>query len=95
MPDFKAISAANRKETTSKPIVNTPDLENVVTFTKAEIAKKKQHYFEHYVRPSKCGTYRVRMVNGRHCGRTTGNDSWTGFILYIKDQKRVDVPGAV
>lgn len=89
MPDFKAIGAARRAKTTAAPIVNTPDLPGCVTITKDQYKECGSSYAG--VRRSECGRYRYRVALARLIGHKT--ESGFGYVtVYIKDQKRVEVP---
>lgn len=111
MPDFKAIGAARRSATTSKPIVNTPDVvvmdkdfygdetkqKEVFHITKEQF--KKISGRDHIaVRKYANFRYRVTMrlwLEDFGCEITKEKNRHSTVILFIKDQKRVEMPAKV
>jgi hypothetical protein len=99
MPDFKAIAQARRAKTTAAPIINTPEpfetynryhreiypASKPVEITKEQWSKCPSDY--RGVSPHPKG-YRYRTISDRFIGA----EGWGYSHVYIKDQKRVDVP---
>lgn len=107
MPDFKAIAAEKRKKTTAAPIINTDSQAThvnhwnttlkVFTITKEQF--KKLSARDHIaVYRSACGKYRLRVCMNlwlKDYGLQYGpNESHSSHAIFIKDQKRVEVPTA-
>ena len=104
MPDYKAIGAEKRAKTTAKPIINTDKVEH---FEKCGSELRKVPLFEitkdqlkelsdsTYIRRSE--TFRYRGIMALHLKKfgfvvKDDNTAWSTVMLFIKDQKRIEVP---